>query len=62
MDFDDVRRIASAFPGIEEHIVFGGPTLKVGKRFLEAVMHFSNPHPLPLSNTWRGVRTGQYSP
>ncbi|MDX1994360.1 MAG: MmcQ/YjbR family DNA-binding protein [bacterium] len=37
MNFDDVRKIAFAFPGVEEHLVFGGPTLKVGKRFLACI-------------------------
>lgn len=37
MTFDDIRKIAFAFPGVEEHIVFGGPTLKVGKRFLASI-------------------------
>jgi hypothetical protein len=35
--FDDVRQMALAFPGVEEHLVFGGPTLKVGKRFLACI-------------------------
>ncbi len=34
MNFDDVRQIALSFPGVEEHLVFGGPTFRVGKRFL----------------------------
>jgi hypothetical protein len=34
MNFDDVRKIALSFPGVEEHLVFGGPTFRVGKRFL----------------------------
>lgn len=37
MNFDDVRQIAAGFPGVEEHNVFGGPTLKVGKRFLACI-------------------------
>jgi hypothetical protein len=37
MNFDDVRQIAKAFPGVEEHTIFGGPTLKVGKRFLASI-------------------------
>jgi hypothetical protein len=37
MTFDDVRKIAAAFPGVEEHLIFGGPTLKVGKRFLACI-------------------------
>ena len=37
MTFDDVRQIAFSFPGVEEHLVFGGPTLKVGKRFLACI-------------------------
>lgn len=34
MTFDDVREIARGFPGVEESLVFGTPTLKVGKRYL----------------------------
>lgn len=37
MNFDDVRQIAMSYPGVEEHLVFGGPTLKVGKRFLACI-------------------------
>jgi hypothetical protein len=37
MDFDEVRKIALAFPGVEEHQVFGAPTLRVGKRFLACI-------------------------
>ena len=37
MTFDDIRKIAADFPGVEEHLVFGGPTLKVGKRFLACI-------------------------
>lgn len=37
MTFDDVRQIAFAFPGVAEHLVFGGPTLRVGKRFLACI-------------------------
>lgn len=37
MTFDDVRQMAMAFPGVEEHLVFGGPTLRVGKRFLACI-------------------------
>jgi len=32
-----VRAIAQAFPGVTEHLVFGTPTLKVGKRFLACI-------------------------
>ncbi len=34
MDFDDVRKIVFSFPGVEEHTVFGGPSFKVGKKYL----------------------------
>lgn len=34
MTFEDVRQIALSFPGVVEHTVFGGPTFKVGSRFL----------------------------
>jgi hypothetical protein len=37
MTFDDVRKIAAAFPAVEEHLIFGAPTLKVGKRFLACI-------------------------
>lgn len=37
MIFDDVRQIAMSFPAVEEHVVFGGPTFKVGKRFLASI-------------------------
>lgn len=37
MNFDDVRQIASAFPGVEEHLIFNTPTLKVGKRYLAGI-------------------------
>ncbi len=37
MNFDDVRQIASTFPGVEEQLVFHAPTLKVGKRFLACI-------------------------
>jgi hypothetical protein len=37
MTFDDVRQMAFTFPGVEEHLVFGGPTLRVGKRFLACI-------------------------
>jgi hypothetical protein len=37
MIFDEVRQIAMLFPGVEEHVVFGGPTFKVGKRFLASI-------------------------
>ena len=37
MTFDDVRQIALSFPGVTEHLVFGSPTLRVGKRFLACI-------------------------
>lgn len=37
MDFEDVRKLAFMFPGVEEHLVFGSPTLRVGKRFLACI-------------------------
>jgi hypothetical protein len=37
MNFDEVREIVLSFPGVEEHVVFGGPTFKVGKRFLACI-------------------------
>lgn len=37
MIFDEVRQIALSFRGVEEHVVFGGPTFKIGKRFLASI-------------------------
>ncbi|MBZ0304410.1 MAG: MmcQ/YjbR family DNA-binding protein [Anaerolineae bacterium] len=37
MEFEEIRQIALSFPGVEEHVVFGGPTFKVGKRFLASI-------------------------
>ena len=37
MTFDEIRQLALAFPGVEEQLVFGGPTFKVGKRFLACI-------------------------
>lgn len=37
MTFDDVRQFALSFPLVEEHLIFGEPTLKVGKRFLSCI-------------------------
>jgi hypothetical protein len=37
MNFDDVRQIAFSYPGVTEHLVFGGPTIRVGKRFLTCI-------------------------
>lgn len=37
MNFDEVRQIAFSFPGVTEHVVFGGPTLRIGKRFLAGI-------------------------
>lgn len=37
MIFDEVRQIALSFPGVQEHLVFGGPTFKIGKRFLACI-------------------------
>jgi hypothetical protein len=34
MTFDEIRQIALSFPNVEEHIVFGSPTFKIGKRYL----------------------------
>lgn len=47
MTFDEVRQIAFAFPGVEEHLVFGEPTLRVGKRFLACIAK-SDQHTLCL--------------
>ncbi len=37
MNFEDMRAIGRTFPGVEEHLIFGGITLKVGKRFLTCI-------------------------
>jgi hypothetical protein len=37
MKFEEVRQIVLSFPGVEEQVVFGGPTFKVGKRFLLSI-------------------------
>jgi len=37
MIFDEIRQMALSFPGVEEYIIFGGPTLRVGKRFLACI-------------------------
>jgi len=37
MIFDEIRQMALSFPGVEEHVVFGGPTFRVGKRFLACI-------------------------
>ncbi len=37
MTFDEFRQIALSYPGVTEHLVFGGPTLRVGKRFLACI-------------------------
>jgi hypothetical protein len=37
MNFDEIREIALSFPGVQEYLVFGGPTFKIGKRFLACI-------------------------
>ncbi len=37
MDFDEIRELALSFPGVEEHLVLGGTTLRIGKRFLACI-------------------------
>jgi hypothetical protein len=37
MTFDEIRQMALSFPGVEEHIVLGGPTFRIGKRFLACI-------------------------
>jgi hypothetical protein len=37
MLFEEIRQMALSFPGVEEHLVFGGPTFRVGKRFLACI-------------------------
>lgn len=37
MNYDEVRQMAMAFPGVEEHLAFGRPTLRVGQKFLACI-------------------------
>jgi hypothetical protein len=37
MNYDEVRQIALAFPGVDEHLAFGRPTLRVNKKFLACI-------------------------
>lgn len=37
MTFEEIRQMALSFPGVEEHQVMGGPTLKIRKRFLACI-------------------------
>lgn len=37
MTFDEVREMILSFPNVEEHTVFGGPTFRIGKRFLVSI-------------------------
>lgn len=37
MQFEEIRQIALSFPEVEEHLVFGGPTFKIRKRFLACI-------------------------
>ncbi len=37
MIFTELRQIALSFPGVEEHTVYGGPTFRIGKRFLASI-------------------------
>jgi len=37
MEFEEIRQIALSFPDVQEHLVFGGPTFKIGKRFLACI-------------------------
>lgn len=37
MTFDEIREIAMSLPNVQEHQVFGGPTFKIGKRFLACI-------------------------
>ncbi len=34
MTFDEIRQMALSFPEVAEHMIFGGPTFKIGKRYL----------------------------
>lgn len=37
MNYDEVRQIALTFPGVDEHLAFGRPTLRVSKKFLACI-------------------------
>jgi hypothetical protein len=37
MTFDEIRQMILSFPNVEEHSVFGGPTFRIGKRFLACI-------------------------
>jgi hypothetical protein len=37
MTFDEIRQMALSFPEVEEHIVLGGPTFRIRKRFLACI-------------------------
>jgi hypothetical protein len=37
MNFEQIRQMALSFPSVEEHLVFGGPTFRIGKRFLACI-------------------------
>ena len=37
MNYDEVRQIALMFPGVDEHLAFGRPTLRVSKKFLACI-------------------------
>lgn len=34
VDFEQIRQMALSFPDVKEYIIFGGPTFKIGKRYL----------------------------
>jgi hypothetical protein len=37
MNYGEVRQIALTFPGVDEHLAFGRPTLRVSKKFLACI-------------------------
>jgi hypothetical protein len=37
MNYDEVRQIALTFPGVDEELAFGRPTLRVSKKFLACI-------------------------
>jgi hypothetical protein len=37
MNYDEVRAIAMTLPGVNEHLAFGRPTLRVSKKFLACI-------------------------
>jgi hypothetical protein len=52
IDFDTVRNIGLALPGVEESRVSGVPALKVHGKLLACVLRIARPNPLFLWFAW----------